>query len=303
MTETQTNSPFPYIRDFGQTISATIDFVRSNGKQLITPLLILVAPIATLTGLFASYTFADYFALALERPANVDAGNFLISMLPTFIGLALTALIATLMLVITTTEYCILVHKSGKDSFELKSFCLLCIRKIPSYLLYMIVVSIMSGIGAILCYLPTIYLQVVFSSIYAVKANEGLSLGDSISRCFRIIKGNWWSTFGLQLVVQIALSVIGGIFILPMYILMIVRTYFSVEQLQGAGEVPAYVSILTVFFTIVALVANYILGGVSHIASTFRYFSLAEQKDGSSMFSQIDRIGTTSDSNLPEETY
>lgn len=304
MNEVSTQSPFPYVRDMGQTITASLDFVRRNFKNLIKILLVMVAPASVLTGLFTAYTFSDYFSFILSRPSDPsEIQNYIWSLLPNFIGLMVTSIIASVGLIVSVTEYCIYVHRYGLENYNFSEFLKECLRKAPSYLLILIVVGLMTSIGTVFCYLPGIYLMIVFSTVYAVKANENLSLGDSISRCFKIIKGNWWSTFGLYIVVTLGIGVLSSILIIPLYLIFFAKIWFSLEPTQGLEGDSIFMNVGMIVSSLIAIVGNYMLSSVTHIVYTFRYFSLAETSDGKGMFAQIDRIGSTDADNLPEETY
>lgn len=297
--ETNTASPFPYVRDFGQVISATVEFIRQHISSLYKILFVFVAPLAAIAGIFTSFAITDYFSWIHEFTQNPDFGSF-----GSFIGTLIMSygvlLIAYLLCLVVTTEYCIAIHKQGSDNFNVKDFIRQCLRQTPRY----VVLSIVSVFLLVLSYLffiiPGIYFSVNVLIIFPVMANEKLSSWQTIKRSMTLMQGHWWSTFGLYLVVYIAVGIIVGIFTLPMYIGMGLNMFFSKAS---PGEVPSYISVLSIFFTMISIVAQVILYSVYQIVFTFKYFSILEIKEGGSLFTAISQIGSSHDSSLPEETY
>ncbi len=297
--ETNTASPFPYVRDFGQVISASVEFIRLHFSSLYKILFIFVAPLAAIAGIFTSYAMTDYFSWIHEFSQNPDfgiLGNF-VGMLVMSYGLLI---VAFLLCMVMATEYCIVIHKQGSDNFNTRDFIRRCMRQTPRYIL----LSILSSLLAILAYLffiiPGIYFSIVLLIVFPVMANENLHSWETIKRSMTLMQGHWWSTFGLYLIVYIGVSIITGIFSLPMYLGMGLNMFFSTES---PGEVPSYISVLSIFFTMISIVAQVILYSVYQIVFTFKYFSIVEMKEGGSLFTAISQIGSSHDSSLPEETY
>lgn len=297
--ETNIASPFPYVRDFGQVISATVEFIREHFFSLYKILFIVVAPLAAIAGIFTSYAITDYFSWIHEFTQNPD-----LEKLWGFIGMFMISngllLIAYLLCLVVTTEYCIAIHKQGTDNFNGRDFMKRCLRQTPRYIILSILSMFLLFISCIFFIVPGVYFSIVVMIIFPVMANEKLSSWQTIKRSMTLIQGHWWATLGLNLVVYIAVSIIAGIFTLPMYLVMGLQMFFSTES---PGEVPAYFSILSIFFTMISIVAQVMLYSVYVIVFTFKYFSIVEIKEGGSLFTAINQIGSSHDTAMPEETY
>ncbi|HRK59613.1 MAG TPA: hypothetical protein PLI74_08220 [Candidatus Kapabacteria bacterium] len=297
--ETNTASPFPYVRDFGQIISVTIEFIRHHFSSLYKLLFIFIAPLAAIAGIFTSYAMTDYFSWIQEIAENPDAGkiwSFFTMMLFSY-GLLI---VATVFCMIFTIEYCILTHKQGIEHFNVRQFIVRCLRSAPRYILLGIVSALLNALAYLFFIVPGIYFSIVILIMFPIMANEQLGVWETIKRGTTLIQGHWWNTLGLALVVYIAVAVIIGVFSLPMYLGMGLNAFFS---LDSSNEVPSYITILSIFFTMISVVAQVILNSVYHIVFTFKYFSLVEIKEGSSLFTAINQIGSSHDSSMPEETY
>ena len=53
---------------------------------------------------------------------------------------------------------------------------------------------------------------------------EGKGVFESIGRSFKLIRGKWWSTFGLMIVATVLMYAVSMIFILPFYV------FYSTQQ-------------------------------------------------------------------------
>jgi len=297
--ENNIQSPFPYVRDFGQIISATIEFIRMHFSQLYKLLFICIAPIAAVSGIFTSYAMTDYFEVIKTISENPDI-SYLWNIFTMFLFSYGLLIIASMLCMVFTIEYCILVHKQGREVFHLQSFIVHCLRQVPRYFLRTIGLGLLTTVASVLLIIPGIYLSVVFIITIPLLENEKSSFWDGVKRSISLMQGNWWRTVGLTLVVYIGLSVVGGIFSVPMYIMTILKTIFVVES---SLEEPAYITFLIIFFTMISVVAQVILNSIYHIVFVFKYFSLVEMKEGSSLFTAINQIGSSHESSMPEETY
>ncbi len=265
MNEVSTKSSFIYVMDIKQTITSSVDFIRSNCKNLIRILTVIIAPISTFVGLFSVFTLTDYFTLVLyenSKPHQIE--SYIWSSVPVLVGLGFAFIIATFGQIIFITEYCVYTHRNGKDGFVLSDLLTVCLKKAPNYILMMIVVLLITVIGGGLYYFPAIYLMIVSSTVYAVKANENLSFGEAIHRCFKLMKGSWWKTFGLYLVIGIGISILATIFFIPFFLTFTVKLSYSAEQAQRIGY-NVLMTMLLIFSSLIAILGNLILSSVTHI--------------------------------------
>ena len=297
--ENNVQSPFPYVRDFGQIISATIEFIRMHFSQLYKVLFICIAPIAAVSGIFTSYAVTDYFEVIKTISENPDI-PYLWNIFTMFILSYGLLIVASTLCMVFTIEYCIMIHKQGREVFHLQSFIVHSLRQIPRYVLRTIGLGLLTTLASVLLVIPGIYLSVVIIITIPLLENEKSSFWDGVKRSMSLMQGNWWRTLGLILVVYIALAVIGGAFSIPLYFMTILKTLFVIDSTL---EEPSYITFLMIFFTMISIVAQVILNSIYHIVFVFKYFSLVEMKEGSSLFTAINQIGSSHDASMPEETY
>jgi hypothetical protein len=156
-----------------------------------------------------------------------------------------------------------------------------------------VVVGILVSVGFILCILPGIYLLVPLSLIFSIIVFQEKSFSDAFTECFNLIKQNWWITFATILVVGILISLIGGLFQLPIVIISAMETVVSIREGSGTpGTENLMNNWLYMTLYVFAALAQYILGLVTIISIVFIYFNLNEYHNKTGTLEDIDRIGS-----------
>ncbi|MGK0449228.1 MAG: hypothetical protein ACJA2M_003033, partial [Polaribacter sp.] len=143
--------------------------------------------------------------------------------------------------------------------------------------------------GALFCFLPGIYFGIVLSLSICLLIFQNKSVTDAINDSFGFIKGHWWETFGILIVVQLIIIFISFILDLPatLYqaadITSIIQGDASNEILKSFSD-PIYLMLIALSYFI-----KFILYMVATVATVFIYYDIKEQKDPSTEI--IDEIG------------
>jgi len=198
---------------------------------------------------------------------------------------------------LTTINSIIKSYVDNKGEIKDEEVSLYIGRFFGQTLLSLFVVGILCFIGFLLCFLPGVYLVVPLSLIFSVIVFQEKSFSDAFSECFQLIKQNWWITFATVLVISILISLIGGIFQLPVVILRVilsaVETFTSLEEGAGtSGALGLGNNWLYLTLYIFASIAQYILGLVTLISLALIYFNLNEIHNKTGTLEDIDRIGS-----------
>lgn len=151
-----------------------------------------------------------------------------------------------------------------------------------------LLVLFMVMIGMILCLLPGIYLVFVLMPYPFVIVNERLSFFDAVSRCFQLIRDNFWLSVGIYvlayLIVAVSASAIGIIVGLVGGLI----SYFSTKQFDTTfGVVTSILSIVQYLFYIVLF-----------ISIGLNYYNLVERKEATGLSRRIDSFGTGNITNI-----
>ena len=111
---------------------------------------------------------------------------------------------------------------------------------------------------------------------------EEADLSTAFSRCFEIIKENFWPSLALYLVAYIIYSISSSIIGVVVGLVAGVAAYFTTKDISTA------VGIATSFLNIF----SFIFYTIYFISTALQYFSLTEQRDGTGILNRIDNIGS-----------
>lgn len=147
-----------------------------------------------------------------------------------------------------------------------------------------IVLVICAAIGFFFCFLPGVYLSVVFSLVTPIMVIENGSFRYSFDRAFKVIKENWWLTFGAILLIVMVTVMIMLIIMLPPMII-----YGGTQWLTGE-KLNTFAGVLQ------SVMINFaqVLWIVPVITITLVYYSLTEEKEGNSLIDRINSFGRKS---------
>lgn len=282
-------------RDFGTIISDTFKFVREEYKTIFSLYLKHVGWLLLLV--VAASTYYQYQTLSFTgNLMEGGAENFLLELVSQS-GIALLVLvlssIAYSALSITTINS--IIKSYVKNEGEIKD------EEVSQYISQFfgrslgsfIVVGLLVIIGFMLCILPGIYLIVPLSLIFPIIVFQEKSFSDAFSECFKLIKQNWWITFATLLVISILISLISGLFSLP---IAIMSAFETVVSIRDGSETPGTSSLasnwLYMALYVFATLAQYILSLVTLISIAFIYFNLNEYHNKTGTLEDIDSIGS-----------
>lgn len=148
-------------------------------------------------------------------------------------------------------------------------------------------------IGLLIIVLLVVYFISPLSLMFCIIVFQEKSFSDAFSECFKLIKQNWWITFATLLIITILVSLISGLFSLPLGIMSAMETFTS---LKDGSESPSTANLASnwvyMTFYVVASLAQYILGLVTLISVAFIYFNLNEFHNKTGTLEDIDRIGS-----------
>ncbi len=271
-------------RELGEIISVTFKFLRENYKALIKSITQVVAPtfillIAALA--YYTYSVAGDPLLAMEG----NSGEFIIS----FFILAVTLLLFYASLYGTILHYIksYIENNGTVDEAEIKTGAQDDLGKL---FMVFIISAVIVFTGLILFIIPGIYLMVPLSLVATVLVFNKMSLGDSISYGFSLVKDHWWTTFFSIVVIWLLVYVIGLVFQLPLIIYTFMKL-FTVAQEGSLADPVSYSDWIFILLNVVSSVIQYLLSSIFVIALAFIYFNLNEHKNLTGTYETIDKLG------------
>ncbi|GGG55923.1 hypothetical protein [Hymenobacter glacieicola] len=318
-------------RDFSQKIEATFDFIRVHATPLGRVLATLVLPLALVTGIGVGLlqgqmlsTFGD-----MARQARQGLPRDILPPIFTSPSLWITMLGGLLLLVVLhLVVYGYVVLRAGKADPDapvtpaevwalvksrflgmIGSFIGLVFVFIAGTMLIGFVMSIVGvalaavagawvGIATVLSlYFFMIYAMVALSLYFVVWLREGRGFFGSIQRCFQLVWGKWWSTFGLIMVMFLMLWLI---MVLVLVALSTVGLPFT-DLLSGrATDFSPLVRVLLIVYSAIQTLISLVFYPLIMIAICFQYFNLVERRDGEGTRLLVDSIGQTAPTAAPQ---
>ncbi|RDV14200.1 hypothetical protein DXT99_15520 [Pontibacter diazotrophicus] len=276
-------------RDFGDKLNATFYFIKTNFRPLLRALLLYVTPVALAAGIFSGLFQARTFQRMTGEATYSTFGDNVFMNQVTSLNYILSMIFTLLSIfILSLTVYSFMVVYQDEEG-EVQP------AAVWEHIKANLVPVIYSGIAiSVVTFLSIfffglgIYLGIVLSLFIIVMVREELGFIETVERCFYLIKGNWWATFGFLLIVGIIQGLIGVLAALPLGAVTMLRAF----------EVPGMDSdILLVVVNASASVLSIFLYCIYAVAIGFQYYNLVEQKDGIGLMEQVDLIGR-SETNL-----
>jgi len=281
------------VRDFGQVINDSFAFFKENLKPLFASLLIICGFFIVLSCITSISTYLKLSDIYSGRLENLQDGgiSYAVSLMINVFVMVMEQACIHLVTLCYISVY--LQKNNNKPTFA----------EVWGYFKYYffrvlgssILVSIMAGIGFVLCIIPGIYLTPIMSLIVPAIVIENASFSYAFNKSFRLIKENWWSVFGVLFIMWIIVAIANSMADYPITFVAMGERFLSLKTFR----VP-----IIVFFSIMRsiLMLTYVLPG---IAVAICYLNLTEQKEGVGLLSRIERFGMAVDErpDLPTEEY
>lgn len=287
------------VRDFGEIINDTFVFLKQNFKQLMKH-------IFTFAGIFLAGTIvcSTIYQLQIQSnfngsiaPANSNIYNVSSSEIYFFV-----AIIFDVFFVAFTNIITLIVVISYLALYKIKGGVPPTTEEVWGYLKYYFwrvlgaafVTGLLYCVGAVFCLVPGIYLITVLSLFAPIIIIENGSFSYSFSRCFTLIKDNWWVSFGVMVVMLIIVAIASSVMGLPSNILLVI---FPLAHITLDGPIAIA---LTAFAMSLRWLGSLMMI-IPMISVGLIYFNLVESKEGTTLLDRIDAIGTAA-ATEPDET-
>lgn len=273
-------------RDFSDVINVTFAFIKQEFKPLFSSVSIYtfvpLLAVAILSVFYTTNNWQVYFQNILNNSPQYNAPNFAMMGL-----MAIISILAHMMIMGLTFEYLHLYNTRGKGNFTRTDVANAFIKDFLSILGFNILTGIILFFAFLFFIIPGIYLSVPLSLIIMVKIAEKKGFSLSWSRCFEIIKSNWWLTLGLILVTSIIISVMSMVFNLPLSVYAGIKGFVAAT----GGNFGLDQGMLTIF-SIISTLGSAWLYIIFYVMLGSHYYSLSsDKKVGNSIVDRINQIG------------
>lgn len=288
-------------RDFGETINDTFTFVRQNFKPLLKYFFIFCGFFVLATAAITVLLQVKAFSLVTSfNPNGFDDQNGF-SRISSLLGAYLFLFLFMILefVAINVTVLCFMVlYKENQNTVptteQMWGYFKFYYLKVlgATVLLYILMI-----IGMFFCLIPGIYLSPIFALVPPIIIIENTSFGYAFNQSFKLIKGNWWVTFGVIVVVYIVIYVANLTLAIPSMILGAGNLFL---HLRDGKAMSLPLAILTTLLQSV----QYIFSILMVVAVSLCYFNLTESKEGTGLMERINQFGIVGpDSNTKPEEY
>ena len=291
-------SDFRRQRDFGQKFSAAFEFIGAHWRGLGQALLFIVLPAAILQGIVMAILQKKFFTEALHvsgtgvsKLRQLAMFNELYQSPFYWVNVAVSG-VFVMLLVLTVYGYvkcCLRPTPSPEPIAVGQVWGVVKEEFIGSYLSYFGLLVLVL-IGFVFLAIPGIYLSVAFSLFYIIKLVEGTGFGDTCSRCLRLVRGQWWSTFGLMMVMTMMLGIVAAIVgsLATGLVFLVGKQLGSLQSGESAG---ATLGLFTVVTSALGGLLNLLIYPPLLLALAFQYFNLVERRDGVGLRQMVSQLG------------
>jgi hypothetical protein len=279
---------FSQARDFSEKLNDTFTFLRQNFRNLSLSLLFIAGPFTLIGGIFMGLHQSKLFsAFGREGMSRSNPmGQFEVMGMEYFLGV-LFSWIALTVVAIIVAEYIRLYNEDKTDNYQWQDVLPKLKSGFLSIFLFGLGYAVIVMLASMLFLIPGIYMAGALSLLIYVKVYEEKGFFQAVSRCLDLIKGNWWATFGLLLVLGLIQGMASFIFQIPAFIA-------SIMNLQGIGtETSDGNNIFLIAATVLSTAGTQLLYAITLVGLCFQYFNLVEEKDATGLLGRIDSIGTT----------
>jgi len=273
------------IRSFGEIIDDSILFFKQNWKPLLKSYFYIC-------GFFWIASFIVTVLNQVNTLERAAQGESIFT--PTYFLSLLFSYVSYTMTMLTVYSFISLYKEKGNhapDVAEVWSFVKYYFFRVFSSCLVILICVVM---GLFFCIVPGIYLWIAFSLFMPVMIVENATLSYAFSRCFQLIKNNWWFTLGLvfvsAIIVTTAMLSVG----IPVGALAFGATFLT--NVSGS-HVYQYATIGVTHLLQFLYIYPYIVIGLT-------YFSFVEQKDEGTLLQRIMNLGepANTDTTITPET-
>lgn len=303
---------FQKTRDFGQKLNATFEFIRQNFKKLIGTLFRIAGiPLLILSLMWGAVYFVGFDMLDGSVLNSGMAGLLVLSALIGAIGLVFyqAAFFGAIY------EYIMLYIRSDSD-FTIGDVSREVRQNIGSHLVTVLalfaVVIVIVMVPMILIFLVAqdspfmvfilgmtmmvlvVYIGVSLSLFVVIRVHEKLGVRSALGRSFDLIRGKWWSTFGLIFVCSLIQGAVGYLIFIPYYaIIFTMGLSGELDTLsQGIDGSVWFITISVIFYTLY-IVLSLILSLLTYVAIAFQYYNLMEMKEAKGLLERMETFGQT----------
>ena len=254
----------------------------------------VVLPICLIQAVALNGYMDTVFNMSAVNSGSSDVADVLESFGWSYGGLILTSVIGALLQVSVVYAFMSIYESSengltGVTGNILKPQILRNLKRSLLIVVFFMVVTILVILLMILLTValsPWILVPIVFGLVamsipitlfMPVYLMEDISLTDAFKKAMRLGFSCWWSTFAIIFVLSIIVSFVQGVFAIPYYIAVIVKTVLGIQGSSSEFLDSAGYSFMMYLFGVLQSWATYLVGTVITVGLAFQYGHASEK--------------------------
>lgn len=267
-------------RDFGQVIADAYTFMKGNWKPLIGAMVrIAMLPLVVLVALGGVIAI---IGLTQGRDGAALIGGLGIL---TFMLLFAVMIYTAVMVEAVTHEYLRAYGRGEHHVLDTRELRRRCHGQFWSYLGIWFLATLATLIGALMCYIPGIWINTSFALAMIVHGEERLGATGSLERSYKLVNKKWWATFGLVLVLGMIAGMLAMVVIVPFYIAAMVVMVMG--AVGGGSEPPILMLVFLGIGYLLMIFVSFLAIPLVRTGTGLWYFSLVEQTEGAGLRERI----------------
>ncbi|GAB5525930.1 MAG: hypothetical protein Roseis2KO_38020 [Roseivirga sp.] len=269
-------------REFSDTLNSTFMFIRENGWPYLKVQLLIAGPVLLIVNILTNQLqmgFMNPFEMA-------QSDDFFTDMIRIY-GMVFIASMITGSLVPTISYgYMRAYQTTAPENITTAQVTKGFGKRFFSLFIFGIISTIVILISAVFLFLPAIYFAVVLSMGASIIVFEDADPLKAFSRCFTVIKDNFFNTLLLVIVVGLIAYFVSALFSLPQGIMYGIWTFSNLES-GSTAEMPSYMQALSIVFSVFQSFGNIVTYSLLYVALAYQYSNLIERRESRGLMSRI----------------
>ncbi|REG87825.1 hypothetical protein [Winogradskyella sediminis] len=284
-------------RDFSSILSDTFGFIRNEFKPFIKAIFNIAGPaiIIFMLSLAAyNYVVGDLFNFTNVNDPNVNTTSVILTIVAV-ITYFVSAIAAYILTASTTLFYIksYVDYKGNINETEIKSNVY---KSFWSFFGLSFLKGVTLVIATMLCVLPVFYAMIPMAIVFSIYVFEPKrSTSDAFSQSFTLANADFWTAFGVFLILGVIYYILSLVFSIPSIIYALLSTGVFSGEIDPANinsfSADPVVIVLNVFNTFFQFLLNIIL----MVAGAVIYFHLHEKVNFTGTYDRISEIGKSDD--------
>lgn len=267
-------------RDFGQVIADAFTFMKGNWRPLLGAMLrIAMLPLVVLVALAGAIAIVGL--IQGRDGAALIGGLGILTFALLFPGMIYTAV----MIEAVTHEYLRAYGRGEHHVLDTRELRRRCHGQFWSYLGIWFLATLATLIGALMCYIPGIWINTSFALAMIAHGEERLGATGSLERSYKLVNKKWWATFGLVLVLGMIAGMLAMVVIVPFYITAMVVMVMG--AVGGGSEPPILMFVFLGIGYLLMILVSFLAIPLVRTGTGLWYFSLVEQMEGAGLRERI----------------